>query len=1023
MSNIPNDFNWNEYLRLNPDLNQSSSEEEVVYHYINHGSIENRPYKVYLPNDFNWKTYINLNKDLNQNCSEDEATNHYLNNGAIENRAYKVDLPCNFNYKIYLKLNTDLNQNCSEDEAVNHYLNDGSIENRPYKVDLPDDFVWEIYLLINEDFPKDWGKKEAIYHYTNYGFFESFRNYKINMKKNVYHITHNLGGGTNVYVENICKIFTNYNHIIVNILDKNNVLIDNDKKDNTFLKNIINSKDIIIVHHLLYTDENDMCHRISKEIMNIITNINAIKIFLVHDYFLLDPAIPNPIKCENKIICQETIQEIKNFFSCFNKIFFNSINCYNNYLKYLYSIDNASILNIVPDISYYNNRIFPVRKEKYNIGIIGSISCPHKGILIADKIIDIVNNSYENKYNFIILGDSHLEKKNLRVTGKYDNKNIFSMIDEYDIDYFLFLSAFEETYSFTLSIAIHTGLPIIYNNIGAYTERLNNYNNCFPFIEDNCEDILNILNNLDENNEVIRSEKKISLSYPNLYNNIPEFSNYLKIDDNLNFNVREIEKNLHHGAICFMHVCNIDINGEAKGINIFNDQIDYIKKSGLYDKLDYIFVTLLGKNVLLTHDYKIKVIYYSENQNEMEFPSIQRIKHFADNISKKIKILYIHTKGVTNKDHSYEWRKYLEYFLIEKNNICLNALDHYKCVGVNHQYYYDDNKYRNHFSGNFWWANSDYIKTLPMLQIVEDRYAAEHWLIGNLEINDYRYFLSLHHTNINFYETHLNTENYNLEIIKSNICENLKTNYIKNRKIVGVYFICCIGNYLEIVNNHLNKLIDTGLYHASDEILCFICLETDECINLLKNFEKIRIISTKENLYEKFAINNFKNYVSGDYYLYYIHSKSVTRKEQCFNDWLYLCDYFTIEKWKISIELLNYYDCVGTNLKLFPKKHFSGNFWWSKSEHINTLPNINDGYLSSEMYICSNMKTNYVSIYQSYVDHGDKNFHSSIYEGFTNIDLVNNYCIIPDFNNGEKKSIKNCGDIQPNFEPAIVELK
>ena len=597
------------------------------------------------------------------------------------------------------------------------------------------------------------------------------------------------------------------------------------------------------------------------------------------------------------------------------------------------------------------------------------------------------------------------------------------MINENDIDYFLFLSAFEETYSFTLSIAIHTGLPIIYNNIGAYTERLVNYNNCFPFVEDNCEDILNILNNLDQNNDLIRLEKRISLSYPNLYNNIPEFSNFLKIDDYLNFNVSEIEKNLHNGVVCFIHVCNIDFNGEPKGINIFNDQINYLKESGLYDKLDYIFVTLLGKNVLLTHDYKIKVIYYSENQNEMEFPSIQRIKYFADNISKKIKILYIHTKGVTNKDHSYEWRKYLEYFLIEKNSLCLNALDHYKCVGVNHQYYYDENKYRNHFSGNFWWANSDYIKTLPLLEINEDRYVVEHWLIGHLEINDYRNFLSLHHTNINFYETHLNREKYNLEVIKSTICENLKTNYVKNRKIVGVYFICCIGNYLEIVNNHLHKLINSGLYDASDEILCFICLETDECINLLRKYKKIKIISTKENLYEKFAINNFKNYISGDYYLYYMHSKSVTREEECYNDWLYLCDYFTIQKWRLSLELLNYYDCVGTNLKNFPKKHFSGNYWWAKSEHINTLPNIIDGYLSCEMYICSNMKTNYVSIYQSYVNHGDTNFPASIYDTLSDVDLVNNYCIIPDFNNGDKKCIQFCGDIVPNFEPAIIELE
>jgi hypothetical protein len=946
-----------------------------------------------VPYDFDWKTYLALNNDLDEKCNEIEAIDHYVKYGINENRNYKID---EFDWKTYLLLNNDLNQNCNEIEAKHHYINYGIRENRNYKMNTNET---KAYLNLNS-------------------------NFNCNLNKNVFHITHNLGGGTNVYVENICKIFTNYNHIIVNIINNNNIIINSIENNNLFLKNIIKKEDIIIVHHLLYHDEIDICFKVSEEIINIIKSINAKKIFIVHDYFLFNPKDPNPIKDNNIIKDSKIITKIKDFFSYFDNVFFNSKNCYNNYIKYLSSIENSIILNVVPDIFYNNNRIFPFKKEKYNIGIIGSITCPHKGILNVNKIIDMVNNSYENKYNFIILGDSDIRKDNLIVTGKYDNNNIFSIINEYDIDYFLFLSSFEETYSFTLSIAIHTGLPIIYNNIGAYTERLINYNNCFPFVENMYEPILSILNNLDENNDLIRSEKNIVLKYPNLYNNIPEFSNYLKSDDPLNFNVSEIEKNLHNGVVCFMHVCNIDVNGEPKGINIFNDQLDYIKKTGLYDKLDYIFVTLLGKNVLLTHDYKIKVIYYSENVSEWEFPNMQRIKYFADNISKKVKILQIHTKGVTNKDHAYEWRKYLEYFLIEKNSICLHALDSYKCVGVNQQYYYDDeNKYRNHFSGNFWWANSDYIKTLPILQIVEDRYAVEHWLIGNLEINDYRYFLSLHHTNIDFYQSYLNIENYNLRLIKSTICKNLQTKYVKNRKIVGVYFICCIGNYLDIVNNHFNKLISSGLYHASDEILCFVCLETDECMNLLKQFQKVKIIFTKENLYEKFAINHFKNYITGDYYLYYIHTKSVSKYEQCYTDWLNLCDYFTIQKWRLCFELLKFYDCVGTNLKNFPKKHFSGNFWWSKSEHINELLNINDAYLSSEMYICSNMKTNYVSIYQSYVNHGDTDFPATIYNTLTDNDLINNYCIIPDFNFGDKKCIEFCGNIVPNFEPAIIELE
>jgi hypothetical protein len=49
---------------------------------------------------------------------------------------------------------------------------------------------------------------------------------------------------------------------------------------------------------------------------------------------------------------------------------------------------------------------------------------------------------------------------------------------------------------------------------------------------------------------------------------------------------------------------------------------------------------------------------------------------------------------------------------------------------------------------------------------------------------------------------------YNIEMIKSNIKNALQTNYIKKRKIYGVYFICCVGDYLNIVNEQINSLVE-----------------------------------------------------------------------------------------------------------------------------------------------------------------------------------------------------------------------
>jgi hypothetical protein len=76
-------------------------------------------------------------------------------------------------------------------------------------------------------------------------------------------------------------------------------------------------------------------------------------------------------------------------------------------------------------------------------------------------------------------------------------------------------------------------------------------------------------------------------------------------------------------------------------MNSFNEKIQYIKNSNLYDKLDYIFVILLGNHIKIMNDYKIKVIYYSPNLEENKYIIDKIIKYFEDNIPFKINILNI----------------------------------------------------------------------------------------------------------------------------------------------------------------------------------------------------------------------------------------------------------------------------------------------------------------------------------------------------------------------------------------------
>ena len=69
--------------------------------------------------------------------------------------------------------------------------------------------------------------------------------------------------------------------------------------------------------------------------------------------------------------------------------------------------------------------------------------------------------------------------------------------------------------------------------------------------------------------------------------------------------------------------------------------------------------------------------------------------------------MYLHSKGVSKvkSEPILAWVKYLCYFNIKLGRDCLKVLDQFNLCGTEW--------YGNHYRGNFWWANSQYIRTLP----------------------------------------------------------------------------------------------------------------------------------------------------------------------------------------------------------------------------------------------------------------------------------------------------------------------
>jgi hypothetical protein len=101
------------------------------------------------------------------------------------------------------------------------------------------------------------------------------------------------------------------------------------------------------------------------------------------------------------------------------------------------------------------------------------------------------------------------------------------------------------------------------------------------------------------------------------------------------------------------------------------------------------------------------------------------------------------------------------YFLVEEYKNCISILDEkYDTVGCDYSIDLDQRIFNGyhpyppppHYSGNFWWANSNYLKTLPKLCIQPpERNAPEFWLFQN---NPNFYNLHLSHMNIHIYKTY-----------------------------------------------------------------------------------------------------------------------------------------------------------------------------------------------------------------------------------------------------------------------------
>lgn len=163
-----------------------------------------------------------------------------------------------------------------------------------------------------------------------------------------------------------------------------------------------------------------------------------------------------------------------------------------------------------------------------------------------------------------------------------------------------------------------------------------------------------------------------------------------------------------------------------------------------------------------------------------------------------------------------------------------------------------------------------------------------------------------------------------------------------------------LPGWLPIFSEILGKMDKSGMLDACDEVnLCCNGVRSTFQLHLqplIDSHEKFKLIHVNGDAsgHERPTINYLKDQADATddeiYYVGYGHLKGVTRPDdQKMIDWRNHSVYWSIERWKDSINKLNEgYEIASVNWMEYPHKHFSGNFWWASSNYIRRLKRLAD---------------------------------------------------------------------------------
>ena len=340
-----------------------------------------------------------------------------------------------------------------------------------------------------------------------------------NANGNILIVTHSRGGGTEAFVQKLTEQIKENGmgcfflrpdtkglaDIESDITDYPNLHGINMSYDKDILEIIIKELHISVVHinHLI-----DFPPSAGLMIKQVCKKLGVKYVVSIHDYFYICPLIN--LSNDGSLSCPEYNEQ-------------KCINCsrerglYPQWIRSALTYDlfsGASRLTVPSrDVKYRYNAVFDTLNFNVvphydrgttvedivvnnpssvtTIAVIGGINV-EKGFNVITKLVDFIEYN-KLPVKIVLIGysmnDNFLKSKGVFVTGKYRSEHeVTGFLRKFNVSAILIPSVVAETYSYTLSIALRSSLPVFSFDIGAPAERLKDLNLFESIIPYDCKD-------------------------------------------------------------------------------------------------------------------------------------------------------------------------------------------------------------------------------------------------------------------------------------------------------------------------------------------------------------------------------------------------------------------------------------------------------------------------------------------------------------------------------------------------------